>query len=171
MNIPRYTVGFLQSRGLVLATAESCTAGLIASMLAEVPGSGACLDVGFVVYSPSGKSGFLGVSQTTIDRHGLTSEEVAREMVQGALVQPACRANVAVANTGIADRPSDGSAVMPGTQCFAWAYRHRGGTCVFSETVVFPGRRNEVRHAAALHALERISCYFAAIPDCRLIRA
>jgi nicotinamide mononucleotide (NMN) deamidase PncC len=117
------------------------------------------------------QSGFLGVSQTTIDRYGPTSEEVARETVQGTLVQPACRANLAVANTGIADRPPDGSALMPGTQCFAWAYRHRTGTSVFSETVVSPGTRNEVRHAAALHALERISCYFAAIPDCRLVPA
>jgi nicotinamide-nucleotide amidase len=170
-NIPRYTVGFLQSRGLVLATAESCTAGLIASMLAEVPGSGGCLDVGFVVYSPSGKSGFLGVSKTTIDRFGLTSEEVAREMVQGALAQPACRANVAVANTGLADGPSDGSRLTPGTQCFAWAYRHRTGLCVFSETVVFPGRRNEVRRAAALYALEQISHYLDRIPACRPVRA
>jgi len=62
MNVARYVVGFLQSRGLVRATAESCTAGLIASQFAEVPASGACLDVGFVVYSPSGKSGFLRAS-------------------------------------------------------------------------------------------------------------
>ena len=78
MNIPHYLIGFLSARGLKLATAESCTAGLIASLVAEVPGSGACLDVGFVTYSPSGKAGFLGVRQETMDRFGLTSEEVAR---------------------------------------------------------------------------------------------
>jgi nicotinamide mononucleotide (NMN) deamidase PncC len=62
MNVARQVVSFLGSRGLKLVTAESCTAGLIASCLAEVPGSGACLDVGFVTYSPSGKAGFLGTA-------------------------------------------------------------------------------------------------------------
>jgi nicotinamide-nucleotide amidase len=167
MNIPRYTVGFLQSRGLVLATAESCTAGLIASMLVEVPGSGACLDVGFIAYSPSGKSGFLGVSQSTIGRFGLTSEEVAREMVEGALAQPACRADVAVANTGLAGIAPEGSTVQPGTQCFAWAYKDRTGIRTFSETMIFAGRRNDVRYAAALYALERMPHYFSRIVRCR----
>lgn len=164
MNIPRYIVGFLQSRGLVLATAESCTAGLIASLLAEVPGSGACLDVGFIVYSPSGKCGFLGVRNTTIERFGLTSEEVAREMAEGALAQESSRAHIAVSNTGLADGMSRTSGPPAGTQCFAWAFRYKGETYVFSETKMFSGARNEIRRAAATYALARIPHYFSRLP-------
>ena len=163
MNIARQVVSFLSSRGLKLATAESCTAGLIASCLAEVPGSGACLDVGFVTYSPSGKSGFLGVQQPTMQTHGLTSEPVAREMAEGALQQDAVSADVAVANTGVADGvPSGGP--PPGTQCFAWAYRLRdGGIATFTETRRFSGSRNEIRRQAARYALSRVEHYFNAL--------
>jgi PncC family amidohydrolase len=133
---------------------------MIASMLASVPGSGACLDVGFVVYSPSGKSGFLGVRQDTIDRYGLTSEQVAREMAEGALGQEACRANIAVSNTGLADASPDGSGPPAGTQCFGWACRFRGRTCSAAETKIFSGSRNEVRQAAARYALSRVPHYF-----------
>lgn len=153
MNVSRQVVGYLQSRALVLTTAESCTAGLIASMLAEVPGSGSCLDMGFVVYSPSAKSGFLGVREETIERYGLTSEEVAREMAEGALSQRGGRATVAVANTGVADGAPDGNGPRPGTQCFAWSYAARSTVLTHSETVVFDGDRNEVRRSAARHAL------------------
>jgi len=153
MNVSRQVVGYLQSRSLVLATAESCTAGLIASMLADVPGSGSCLDMGFIVYSPSAKSGFLGVREETIERYGLTSEEVAREMAEGALAQREGRASVAVANTGVADGAPDGDGPPPGTQCFAWSCVHRGQVVTVSETVVFEGDRNEVRRQAARHAL------------------
>lgn len=94
MNIPRSVIGFLSSRGLVIATAESCTGGMIASLLADVPGSGPCLDVGIVAYSPSGKRGFLNVRAETIELHGLTSEAVAREMAAGLAAMKACpRAN------------------------------------------------------------------------------
>jgi PncC family amidohydrolase len=163
VNIPRYVIGFLSSRGLKLATAESCTAGLIASLVAEVPGSGACLDVGFVTYSPSGKAGFLGVRQETMNRFGLTSEEVARAMSERALSQEACAADVPLSNTGMADAASGGPPA--GTQCFAWTYRRRDGSVVTaSETVRFHGDRNEVRQAAALYALSRIPEYFDLLP-------
>jgi PncC family amidohydrolase len=160
MDIPRLAVSFLISRGLKLATAESCTAGYIASLVSSVPGSGACLDVGFVVYSPSGKAGFLGVSQRSMDEHGLTSEEVAREMAVGALRQEACCADIAVSNTGLADEaPVD--APPAGTQCFAWAFKRRDGSIfTFSETKVFSGERNDIRKAAALYALSRIEHHF-----------
>ena len=170
VNIPRQAVSFLTSRRLKLATAESCTAGYIASLISSVPGSGSCLDVGFVTYSPTGKSGFLGVREETMKRYGLTSEEVAREMSKGALSQEACCADVAVSNTGVADAaPGDGP--PPGTQCFAWSYKVRGGEIVtFSETKVFNGERNEVRRAAALYALSRIEHYFNSLPGHRAKR-
>jgi PncC family amidohydrolase len=164
MDIPVQVVSFLTSRGLKLATAESCTGGQIASYLASVPGSGACLDVGFVSYSPSGKTGFLGVRETTMEESGLTSEEVAREMVEGALRQEGCCAEVAVSNTGLADAAPEGGPPA-GTQCFAWSFRTRGGELfTFAETRQFPGNRNDVRSAAALYALSRIQHYFDRLP-------
>lgn len=168
MNIPTQTVSFLSSRGLKLATAESCTGGQIASYLASVPGSGAALDVGFVSYSPSGKAGFLGVRVETMDEYGLTSEQVAREMAEGALRQEGCNADIAVSNTGLADAAPDGEGPEAGTQCFAWSFRERDGELVtFSETRVFPGERNDVRSAAALYALERVEHYFNQLPRAR----
>jgi PncC family amidohydrolase len=159
MDIPRQAVSFLTSRGLMLATAESCTGGFIASLVSSVPGSGSCLDVGFVTYSPTGKAGFLGVRDDTMQQHGLTSEAVAREMSEGALRQEACCAQIAVSNTGVADAVPDGP--PSGTQCFAWSYRARDGTIVtFSETKKFEGERNDVRREAALYALSRIEHYF-----------
>jgi PncC family amidohydrolase len=164
MNIPRQVVSFLSSRGLKLATAESCTAGQIASYLASVPGSGACLDVGFVSYSPSGKAGFLGVKHSTMERFGLTSEEVAREMAEGALRQEGCCADIVVANTGLADA-KPGNDPPAGTQCFAWSFRTREAAIVtFAETRRFSGARNDVRSAAALYALARIEHYFNQLP-------
>jgi PncC family amidohydrolase len=160
MNIPMQVVSFLSSRGLRLATAESCTAGQIASYLASVPGSGSCLDVGFVSYSPSGKAGFLGVKESTMKGYGLTSEEVAREMAEGALRQEGCSADVAVSNTGLADG-EPGGGPPAGTQCFAWSFRTREATVVtFSETRQFSGGRNDVPSGAALYALSRIEYYF-----------
>ncbi|MFM0125343.1 CinA family protein [Paraburkholderia sp. RL18-101-BIB-B] len=164
MDIPEQVVSFLTSRRLKLATAESCTGGQIASYLAGVPGSGACLDVGFVSYSPSGKAGFLGVSETTMEKFGLTSEEVAREMAKGALRQEGCCADVAVSNTGLADAAPEGGPPA-GTQCFAWSFRTGNSELfTFAETRQFPGERNDVRSAAALYALSRIEHYFNQLP-------
>lgn len=161
MSTAKDVVSFLTSVSLKLVTAESCTGGLIAATLAAVPGSGGCLDVGFVTYSPTGKAGFLGVRQATMDRYGLTSEQVAREMAEGALEAQGCTADVAVSNTGVADSGGDGEAPPPGTQCFAWAWRQEAGPCVtFTETVRFAGSRNEIREAAAEYALLRIRHYF-----------
>lgn len=151
----------MRERALLLATAESCTAGLIASMLAEVPGAGQLLDCAFVTYSPQAKQRCLGVSASTIERSGLTSEAVAREMAVGAL--RASRANVAVANTGVADASAPG--VAPGTQCFAWAFEAPDGLRVHTETRRFPGDRQAVREAAAAYALSRIPFYYEAKPS------
>lgn len=167
MKIPMQTVSFLTSRGLKLATAESCTGGQIASYLASVPGSGACLDVGFVSYSPAGKAGFLALRETTMERSGLTSEEVAREMAEGALRQDGCSAEVAVANTGLADAAPEGGPPA-GTQCFAWSFRAPDGELVtFAETRLFSGNRNDIRSAAALYTLSRIEHDFHQLPRVR----
>ncbi|CAN7707141.1 CinA family protein [Variovorax sp. LjRoot84] len=146
---------YLEDHGLVLVTAESCTAGLIASRLAEVPGAGQVLESAFVVYDPKAKQRYLGVSAGTIDRYNLTSEPVALEMARGALKHS--DANLAIANTGVADDADP--AIGPGTQCFAWAFREGKRTQIFTETQRFIGRRNEIREAAADYALERIALY------------
>ncbi|WP_116141894.1 CinA family protein [Trinickia diaoshuihuensis] len=165
MSTEQDVVSFLTEAELKLATAESCTGGLIAASLAAVPGSGKCLDVGFVAYSPSAKAGLLGVRQETMDRFGLTSEEVAREMAEGALASQGCCADVAVSNTGVADPVGDGKGPPPGTQCFAWSWRLEDRGCVtFSETARFACTRNEIRETAARYALSRIEHYFGLLP-------
>ncbi|ANQ85011.1 CinA domain-containing protein [Azoarcus olearius] len=152
---------FMKRHHLLLVTAESCTAGLIAAHLADVPGAGELLDCAFVTYSTEAKARCLEVDFGTIARHGLSSEAVAAEMARGALRHS--RANVAIANTGVADNAGDGS-TPPGTQCFAWAYRRADGgdqAEVFTETRRFHGDRNAVREAAAEYALLRIPHYCA----------
>jgi nicotinamide-nucleotide amidase len=97
-------------RGILLATAESCTGGLLAATLTAVPGSSDVVDRGFVTYSNAAKSEMLGVPVWLIERHGAVSEDVARAMVGGALTYS--RATLAVAITGIAG-PSGGTAEKP----------------------------------------------------------
>lgn len=146
---------YLETHHLVLVTAESCTAGLIASRLADMPGAGAVLESAFVAYSPQAKHKHLGVKPATIEAHGLTSEAVALEMARGALARS--DANVAIANTGVADAQADDPELEPGTQCFAWVFRTGPLTeQAFTETRVFNGERNEVREAAAEHALDAL---------------
>lgn len=151
-------LAYLKEHDLVVATAESCTAGLIAGRMADASGVGSSLQVGFVVYSPEAKCHCLGVSSQTIERFGLTSEEVAREMALGALERS--DASIAVADTGLADAPPEGSDIPAGTVCFAWAVRDNGEARVFSETKRFDGSRNVVRRSAADHALERVPHYY-----------
>jgi PncC family amidohydrolase len=157
MESLRHIAAFMKARGLLLVTAESCTAGLIAARLADVPGAGELLDCAFVVYSVEAKVDCLGVDRATIERHGLTSEEVAREMACGALARS--RANLAISNTGAADGGADGT--PPGIQCYAWAYRRPGSAkpLLFTETRRFSGDRNAVREAGAEYALQRIRHY------------
>lgn len=146
-------VTFLQAHKLRLVTAESCTAGLIASTVADVEGAGELLDCAFVTYSPQAKQKCLGVRAETIAEFGLTSEQVATEMALGALKSGS--ANLAVANTGVTD--SVDPDIAPGTQCYAWAFASLDGApVVHSETKRFGGSRNRIRHESAHYALCRI---------------
>lgn len=157
MDLLENITQYLQDNELKLASAESCTAGLIVSELARIPGSGQSIDCGLAVYSPESKNRYLSVSFETIENHGLTSEAVAKEMAVGALSNN--NADVALANTGIAG-PSPGDDDTPvGTVCFAWAFRHKDHQHHFCETRHFDGDRNEVRLAAAHYALERLPHY------------
>src|SRR5215471_11436400 len=89
-----------RAAGLMAATAESCTGGLIAGLLTEIPGSSNVLERGFVVYSNAAKEELLGVPAETLERHGAVSEQTARAMAEGVLMKS--RADVAVSVTGIA---------------------------------------------------------------------
>jgi nicotinamide-nucleotide amidase len=110
-----------RAAGLMAATAESCTGGLIAALLTEIPGSSAVLERGFVVYSNAAKQDLLGVSAETLARYGAVSAETARAMAEGAL--GASRAEVAVSVTGVAG-PDGRSAEKPvGLVHFACARR------------------------------------------------
>jgi nicotinamide-nucleotide amidase len=138
----------LESRKLIMATAESCTGGWVAEAITMVPGSSAWFDRGFVTYTNVSKREMLGVRSETLERHGAVSQEVAREMVAGAL--RASDAQVTLAVSGVAG-PSGGTPEKPvGTVCFAWALE---GVPVRAETVRFPGDREAVRRQSVLHAL------------------
>jgi nicotinamide-nucleotide amidase len=154
MGSVKGTVEFLEQNNLVLTTAESCTAGLIASMLADISGCGSVFEFGYVVYSAAAKTQSLGVNQDTIDTYGLTSEAVAREMALGALQRSG--ADMAVANTGVAESDDE----LAGVICFAWAANLDTEPRVVSETVRFEGGRNKVRADAARYAIAQVSVYF-----------
>jgi nicotinamide-nucleotide amidase len=143
-------------RKLTIATAESCTGGLIAGALTEIAGSSAVVDRGFVTYSNAAKTAMLGVPAALIERVGAVSKEVALAMVVGALAKS--DADLAVAVTGIAG-PGGGSAEKP-VGLVHFAAMRRGGQAVH-EAHVFSGRdRSGVRQdtvANALAMLRRLS--------------
>jgi nicotinamide-nucleotide amidase len=113
----------LKRLGFRLATAESCTGGLLAGLLTEIAGSSAVFERGFVTYSNSAKSELIGVPPALLERHGAVSEEVARAMAEGALAH--APVDVAVSVTGIAG-PDGGSRDKPvGLVYFAAAPRGR----------------------------------------------
>jgi nicotinamide-nucleotide amidase len=137
----------LKQRGLMMATAESCTGGLIAGACTEVSGSSDWFERGFVTYSNAAKTDLLGVPADLINQHGAVSEPVARSMAAGALAHSP--AQFAVAVTGVAG-PTGGSADKPvGTVWFGWATP--AGT--FTEQQRFDGDRAAVRAATVRHAL------------------
>ena len=137
----------LMQRQWMLATAESCTGGLIAASCTERPGSSQWLDCGFVTYSNRAKSAMLDVPAALVAAHGAVSDPVARAMAQGAIANS--QAKVSVAVTGVAG-PDGGSADKPvGTVWFAWQIA--GDT--FSEVMHFERDRTAVRHATLVHAL------------------
>lgn len=146
----------LLRRQWMLATAESCTGGMVAAACTDLAGSSAWLERGFVTYSNAAKTQMLDVDAQLIATHGAVSEPVARAMAQGALQHSA--AQVALAITGVAG-PGGGSEAKPvGTVWFAFA----GPWGVHSEVQHFGGDRAAVRQAAALHALLRLNAHCAA---------
>ncbi len=151
--IPDDTVAYLKEHSLLLATAESCTAGRIVALLAQVPGSGSLVECGYVVYSPEAKQRLLGVKAKTIEQFNLTSIEVAREMALGALNDSP--ATVAIATTGLCGN-EDVDGIPAGTVCFAWGFVHDGRTTLFTGRKRFSGDRQAMQESAALYALQSL---------------
>jgi nicotinamide-nucleotide amidase len=138
----------LQARKLTLATAESCTGGLIAAALTAISGSSATVLAGYVTYSNQAKTRLVGVPEAMLAEHGAVSEPVARQMADGALADAG--ADIAVSCTGIAG-PSGGSVAKPVGLVFIGCARRGFPTRV--ERHVFPGDRTAVRAATVDAAL------------------
>ncbi len=142
-----------RARGITLATAESCTGGLVAAALTAVPGSSDVVERGFVTYSNAAKSEMLGVPVWLIERHGAVSEDVARAMAGGALTHS--RASLAIAVTGVAG-PDGGSAEKPvGLVHFAAGMRD---AAISHERVLFGDlSRSEIRRLSVERAFRLVA--------------
>ena len=138
-----------RERGVLLATAESCTGGLLTATLTAIPGASDVVERGFVTYSNTAKSEMLGVPVWLIERHGSVSEDVARAMVGGALTHS--RATLAVAITGIAG-PAGGTAEKP-VGLVHLAAAKRDAPVKHERLLLGNIGRGEIRHESVRHAL------------------
>jgi nicotinamide-nucleotide amidase len=141
----------LRARGTMLATAESCTGGLIAAACTAVAGSSDWFERGFVTYSNAAKTELLGVDEALIQTHGAVSAEVACAMAEGALAHS--KAGIAVAVTGIAGPGGAVPGKPVGTVWFALARRDKAAT---AELLQLGGDRTAVREQTVAHALSRL---------------
>lgn len=140
-----------RTRGVMLATAESCTGGLIAAALTAIAGSSDVVDRGFVTYSNAAKNALVGVPMNVIDANGAVSQPVAAAMAEGALARS--DATIAVAVTGVAG-PGGGTAAKP--VGLVWFGLARKGAPTVTDHRIFPGDRTAVRAATVAHAFRMI---------------
>jgi nicotinamide-nucleotide amidase len=141
-----------RARGIMLATAESCTGGLIAAALTAIAGSSDVVDRGFVTYSNEAKQELLAVRAELIAIHGAVSEQVARVMAEGALARS--RAQRAISVTGVAG-PGGGTAAKPVGLVWFGLARRDGPTD--TRQCIFPGDRTAIRAASVSTALTMIA--------------
>ena len=150
MSLAAQVLDAARAKGVMIATAESCTGGLVVAALTDVPGSSDVVDRGFVTYSNAAKQDMLGVGAETLASYGAVSEETAAEMAAGALARSV--AGLAVATTGIAG-PGGSDHKPEGRVCFGLA--NDSGTQ--TETVEFGAiGRDRVRAASVEHALRML---------------
>lgn len=149
----------LQQRGLMLATAESCTGGGVAQAITEIAGSSEWFECGFVTYSNEAKMAMLKVPEETLARHGAVSYETAQAMAQGAIANS--RATVALSTTGIAGPGGAAPGKPVGMVCFGWALAEQ----VQVDHVIFSGDRHAVREQSVEHALQGLLNFLAAHPE------
>lgn len=141
----------LRAQGFKLATAESCTGGMISAAFTDLSGSSDIFDRGFVTYSNEAKIAMLGVSPATIEAHGAVSEQTAREMCEGSLKNSL--ADVTIAVTGIAG-PSGGTPDKPVGLVYIGLAKKKSETRIFRH--VFAGDRQAVRQQTVEQALEHL---------------
>ncbi len=152
IEIAEITGQRLKSKGLTLATAESCTGGWISQVITEIAGSSAWFDRGYITYSNTAKTEMLGVTTKTLDAYGAVSAQTAEEMVNGALTKST--ADCAIAVTGIAG-PDGGTPEKPvGTVFIAWAYRNQASIVIKKH---FNGSRHEIRLQTVKAALQGLN--------------
>jgi nicotinamide-nucleotide amidase len=148
----------LRAQGKTVTAAESCTGGLIASMITREPGSSAVFNAGYVTYANASKRDTLGVSQEDLDKHGAVSEPVVRQMLAGALERSG--ADIGIAVSGIAG-PSGGTDDKPvGTVWLAWGSQD----AMQSHCVVIPGSRDLFQNLVAAAGLDLMRRQLLALP-------
>ena len=149
-ELVRQLAARLTEKGWMLATAESCTGGMIAAACTDLAGSSQWFERGFVTYSNEAKTEMLGVPAELIAKHGAVSEEVVRAMAEGAIRHS--RAQVSIAVTGIAG-PGGGSVEKPaGTVWFSWSLNAE----VQSHALLLEGGRAQVRRSSVRHTLQQL---------------
>lgn len=149
--MPQSLIKTLEKMNLKLATAESCTGGLVATMITDISGVSSVFERGYITYSNASKNQCLGVSLDLIARHGAVSEQIARAMAEGALQYS--NADVAISVTGIAG-PNGGSNEKPvGLVYFGFAFKEKP---TLTQKEIFAGDRASIRKAAAHFAIEKL---------------
>lgn len=148
----------LKEKGLLMATAESCTGGGVAQAITDIAGSSEWFDGGFVAYSNACKINMLDVSAAEIALHGAVSEEIAEAMALGALANS--NADVAISTTGIAGPAGAVPGKPVGTVCIACAM----GKKVFTDHRVFGGDRQAIRAQTVAHSLQMLLRFLQNVP-------
>ncbi len=154
MNLAKELVLLLTQKGKKIASAESCTGGLFAKLITDIPGSSAVLDESYVTYANEAKIKILGVKKETLEKYGAVSEETVYEMVSG--LYEVSKSDVCVVFSGIAG-PDGGSDEKPvGT---VWSALAIDGN-IKTYKSLHSGSRDEVRHSACFEMMERIISYY-----------
>lgn len=157
MDRMKYIAEKLTLRRQLVTSAESCTGGLLASVLTSLPGSSAFFEQGFITYSNRAKQTLLNVNANTLKHYGAVSEETAREMALGALVNT--KSHYALSITGIAG-PDGGSDEKPvGTVWFGFATKQK----IWAKKAHFSGSRSEIRRQAVQYALAILEHYLKTV--------
>jgi len=141
----------LKSKGLMLATAESCTGGWVGKVITDISGSSHWYDRGFITYTNQAKQEMLGVDADTLAQFGAVSEQTVRQMAEGAITHS--HADIALAISGIAGPHGDTPEKPLGMVCLAWAGK---SFATFTRTEYFKGDREQVRYQAVVTALQGI---------------
>ena len=151
INLTRVLGEKFLMQNIILTTVESCTGGLLAAQLTNIPGSSSWFDRGFITYSNQSKVDCVKVKKVTIDRYGAVSQQTANEMALGAINNS--QGNLGLSITGIAG-PSGGSKMKPvGTIFFSIAKKQN---VIFEHQAIFDGNRVNIREKALLFALNQL---------------